>query len=227
MSEYAVDARDLTKVYQMGEIEVRALQGVSVQVKPREIVAIIGPSGSGKSTMMNILGALDRPTSGEYYLDGENVAHMTDEQLADVRNRKVGFIFQRFNLLPRSSALSNVQLPLRYLRGSNGKKSREELARKALESVGLGNRLHHRPSELSGGQQQRVAVARAIVNNPAIVMADEPTGNLDTRSGDEVMELLNNLNKERGTTIVIITHDMEIAEKAQRVVKIRDGMIEQ
>lgn len=227
VSEYAVDARELTKVYTMGEIEVHALRGVSVQVKPEEILAIIGPSGSGKSTMMSILGALDRPTSGEYYLDGENVAHMSDEQLADVRNRKVGFIFQRFNLLPRSSALSNVQLPLRYLRDSDGKADRERLAREALISVGLGDRLYHRPSELSGGQQQRVAVARAIVNNPAIVMADEPTGNLDTKSGDEVMELLSNLNKERGTTIVIITHDMEIAEKTQRVVKIRDGMIEQ
>lgn len=227
MSDLAVKARDLTKVYQMGEIEVHALRGVSLEVKPKEVLAIVGPSGSGKSTMMNILGALDRPTSGEYYLDGESVADMTDEQLADVRNRKVGFIFQSFNLLPRSSALANVEMPLRYQRNGNGGSSREELATEALESVGLGNRIHHRPSELSGGQQQRVAIARAIVNNPAIVMADEPTGNLDTKSGNEVMELLRNLNEAHGTTIVIITHDLEIAEQANRTVRIRDGMIEQ
>lgn len=227
MTDLAIKARDLTKVYQMGEIKVHALRGVSLDVKPKEILAIIGPSGSGKSTMMNILGALDRPTSGEYYLDGESVAEMTDEHLADVRNRKVGFIFQSFNLLPRSSALANVELPLRYQNNGNGRGSREKLAVEALESVGLGDRIHHRPSELSGGQQQRVAIARAIVNNPAIVMADEPTGNLDTKSGDEVMELLRNLNEERCTTIVIITHDLEIAEQAHRTVRIRDGMIEQ
>ena len=172
---------------------------------------------------MNMLGCLDRPSSGEYLLDGENVAQMNDNQLADIRNRKVGFIFQSFNLLPRSTALTNVELPLRYS-ASNGK--RRQKAQKALEDVGLDNRLHHRPNELSGGQQQRVAIARALVNEPSIIMADEPTGNLDTRSGDEIMELLLNLNKERGTTLIIVTHDPEVAELTERVIHIRDGCVE-
>jgi putative ABC transport system ATP-binding protein len=226
VANLAVDARNLTKVYQMGEVEVHALRGVSLKVAPKEVLAIIGPSGSGKSTMMNILGALDRPSSGEYYLDGVNVAEMSDEELADVRNRRVGFIFQSFNLLPRATALANVELPLRYQRDGNGI-NRKEKAAEALKAVGLGERIYHKPSELSGGQQQRVAIARAVVNEPAIVMADEPTGNLDSKSGDEVMDLLLNLNKERGTTIIIITHDLEIAERAHRTVHIRDGMIEQ
>ena len=226
MTKWAVDARNLTKVYQMGEIEVHALRGVSMKVAEKEVLAIIGPSGSGKSTMMNILGALDRPTSGEYYLDGVNVAEMSDEDLAEVRNSKVGFIFQSFNLLQRATALANVELPLRYQHNGNGINKKEK-AIAALEAVGLGQRMYHKPFELSGGQQQRVAIARAVVNEPAIVMADEPTGNLDTKSGDEVMELLLNLNKERGTTIVIITHDLEIAERAHRTVRIRDGMIEE
>ena len=223
MINYVVDAQDLTKVYQMGDVEVHALRGLSLQIAPGEVVSIMGPSGSGKSTLMNMLGCLDRPTSGEYFLDGESVAQMTDDQLADIRNRKVGFIFQSFNLLTRATAMANVELPLRYAgNGINRKAAAEE----ALKAVGLGARLNHRPSELSGGQQQRVAIARALVNNPAIVMADEPTGNLDTRSGDEVMELLLNLNKERGTTLIIVTHDPEVAELTERVVVIRDGLIQ-
>lgn len=224
MSAQGVEARDLTKVYKMGEVEVHALRGLSLQIEPGEVVSIMGPSGSGKSTLMNMLGCLDRPTSGEYYLDGENVAQMDDNQLAKIRNRKVGFVFQSFNLLPRSTALVNVELPLRY-RTSNGA-NRRRMAQEALEAVGLGDRLQHRPNELSGGQQQRVAIARAIVNNPSIVMADEPTGNLDSKSGDEIMELLLRLNQERGTTLIIVTHDPEIAEFTERVINIRDGSVE-
>ncbi len=223
MSEWVVDARDLTKVYQMGDVEVRALRGLSMCIEPGEVVAIMGPSGSGKSTLMNMLGCLDSPTSGEYYLDGERVAGMVDDQLADIRNRKVGFVFQGFNLLPRSSALANVELPLRY--SSTNGRSRRAMARSALEVVGLGDRMNHRPNELSGGQQQRVAIARAIVNEPSIVMADEPTGNLDTKSGDEIMELLLSLNHDQGTTLIIVTHDPEIAAHTGRVVNIRDGRV--
>lgn len=223
MSEWVVDARDLTKVYQMGDVEVHALRGLSMLIEPGEIVAIMGPSGSGKSTLMNMLGCLDSPTSGEYYLDGERVAGMVDDQLADIRNRKVGFVFQGFNLLPRSSALANVELPLRY--SSTNGRSRRGMARSALEVVGLGDRMDHRPNELSGGQQQRVAIARAIVNEPSIVMADEPTGNLDTKSGDEIMELLLSLNHDQGTTLIVVTHDPEIAAHTGRVVNIRDGRV--
>ncbi len=223
MSEWVVDARDLTKVYQMGDIEVRALRGLSMCIEPGEVVAIMGPSGSGKSTLMNMLGCLDSPTSGEYYLDGERVAGMVDDQLADIRNRKVGFVFQGFNLLPRSSALANVELPLRY--SSTNGRSRRGMARSALEVVGLGDRMNHRPNELSGGEQQRVAIARAIVNEPSIVMADEPTGNLDTKSGDEIMELLLSLNHDQGTTLIVVTHDPEIAAHTGRVVNIRDGRV--
>ncbi len=223
MSEWVVDARDLTKVYQMGDVEVRALRGLSMRIEPGEVVAIMGPSGSGKSTLMNMLGCLDSPTSGEYYLDGERVAGMVDDQLADIRNRKVGFVFQGFNLLPRSSALANVELPLRY--SSTNGRNRRAMARSALEVVGLGDRMNHRPNELSGGQQQRVAIARAIVNEPSIVMADEPTGNLDSKSGDEIMELLLSLNHDQGTTLIIVTHDPEIAAHTGRVVNIRDGRV--
>ncbi|MEW5868005.1 MAG: ABC transporter ATP-binding protein [Chloroflexota bacterium] len=224
MNEWVVETKDLTKVYRMGEIDVHALRGLSLGIQRGEVVAIMGPSGSGKSTLMNILGCLDVPTTGEYYLDGENVAGMNDNQLANIRNRKVGFVFQSFNLLPRSTAITNVELPLRYS-PPNGS-SRRQRAIEALKAVGLENRLGHRPQELSGGQQQRVAIARALVNNPSIVMADEPTGNLDSRSGDEIMELLLNLNKERGTTLIIVTHDPEIAEHTQRVIRIRDGQME-
>ena len=221
---FVVEAHDLVKVYKMGEVEVQALRGASLKIERGEVVAIMGPSGSGKTTLMNILGCLDRPTSGEYILDGESVATLNDDQLANIRNHKVGFVFQSFNLLSRQSALSNVELPLRYAGLVDGK--RRERAKAALEAVGLGDRLTHRPMELSGGQQQRVAVARAIVNEPAIIMADEPTGNLDSKVGKEIMTLLLNLNKERGTTLIIITHDPTIGEQAQRIIRIRDGVVE-
>jgi putative ABC transport system ATP-binding protein len=218
-----IEAHDISKVYKMGEVEVEALRGVSFQIKRGEVVAIMGPSGSGKSTLMNTLGCLDRPTSGEYILDGEPVASLNDDQLASIRNRKVGFVFQSFNLLSRQTAITNVELPLRY---SGNQEGRRDRAIAALESVGLGDRMTHRPYELSGGQQQRVAIARAIVNTPAIIMADEPTGNLDSKVGKEIMSLLLNLNKESGTTLIIVTHDPVVAEQTQRVIRLRDGLLE-
>lgn len=218
-----VDAHDLTKVYTMGEVKVHALRGLSTQIKQGEVVGIMGPSGSGKSTLMNILGCLDRPTEGDYYLDGVSVATMNDDQLARIRNEKVGFVFQTFNLLPRSTALINVMLPLRYSQDRSNSRQRAE---KALIEVGLGDRMDHRPNELSGGQQQRVAMARALVNEPAIIMADEPTGNLDTKTGDVLMEMLLTLNREKGTTLIIVSHDPEIAHLAERIVYIRDGVVE-
>ena len=221
--DWVIEARDLVKTYKMGEFEVQALRGVSFKIARGEVVSIMGPSGSGKSTMMNTLGCLDRPTSGEYILDGEAVGEMNDDQLASVRNRKVGFVFQSFNLLSRLTALGNVELPLRYAGITEG---RRERARAALTSVGLEDRMTHRPYELSGGQQQRVAVARAIVNDPAMIMADEPTGNLDSKVGKEIINLLLNLNKERGTTLIIVTHDAAIAEQTQRVIRLRDGELE-
>jgi putative ABC transport system ATP-binding protein len=224
-NQWVVEAEGLTKTYRMGEIEVKALRGASLHVKSGEIVAIMGPSGSGKSTLMNILGCLDRPTAGQYQLAGEEVSQLTDEQLADIRNRKVGFIFQTFNLLARATALSNVELPMRYSR-QNGA-NRRERAMEALASVGLEDRIKHRPNELSGGQQQRVAIARAMVNNPSIIMADEPTGNLDSASGEEVMKVLLQRNRELGTTLIIITHDPDIAGHCQRVVHIRDGVTQE
>jgi putative ABC transport system ATP-binding protein len=207
----------------MGEVEVEALAGVSFTIARGEVIAIMGPSGSGKSTLMNTLGCLDRPTSGEYMLDGESVASLTDDQLADIRNRKVGFVFQSFNLLSRQTAITNVELPLRYSGRTTGRKQR---AMEALQAVGLGDRMTHRPTELSGGQQQRVAIARAIVNTPAIIMADEPTGNLDSKVGREIMNLLLTLNRESGTTLIIVTHDPTIAEQTQRVIRLRDGLLD-
>lgn len=222
MESWVVNAKDLSKVYKMGNVEVHALRGLSLQVKAGEVMAIMGPSGSGKSTLMNILGCLDRPSSGSYELDGESVANLDDDQLADIRSRKVGFIFQTFNLLGRTTALDNVELPLRYAGASNG---RRERARQALEAVGLGDRLHHRPNELSGGQQQRVAIARALVNKPAIILADEPTGNLDSKAGEDIINLLLGLNKTQGVTLIIVTHDQDIAAQTNRIVTIRDGQI--
>lgn len=222
MSEWVIEADTLVKTYQMGEVEVRALRGVSLKVRPGEVVSIMGPSGSGKTTLMNLVGCLDRPTSGSYRLDGELVSDLSDDELAEVRSHKVGFVFQSFNLLGRHTALVNVELPMRYAGVLRGRKRR---ATEALEAVGLGDRLHHRPNELSGGQQQRVAIARALVNNPSIILADEPTGNLDSKSGDEVVRYLLGLNKERGTTLVFVTHDPEIAARTRRVVRLFDGEI--
>ena len=222
--ENVIEVHDITKVYQMGEVEVRALAGVSFNIQKGEVVSIMGPSGSGKSTLMNMLGCLDRPSSGEYYLDGELVSTLTDDQLAEIRNRKVGFVFQSFNLLTRITSLANVELPLRYAGLREGRRDR---ARTALEAVGLGDRVNHRPVELSGGQQQRVAVARAIINNPSIIMADEPTGNLDSKVGQEIMDLLLSLNRERGTTLIIVTHDPTIAAQTERVIRLIDGILDE
>jgi putative ABC transport system ATP-binding protein len=223
MDDCVIQANNLTKVYKMGDVEVHALRGLSMRICQGEVVAIMGPSGSGKSTLMNIIGCLDRPTSGEYILDGSRVSDMSDDQLATIRNRKVGFVFQSFNLLPRATALANVELPMRYAPLVKGRK---EKAADALESVGLGDRIYHRPNELSGGQQQRVAIARALVNEPAIILADEPTGNLDTKSGREIMDLLLTLNRERGATLIIVTHAPDVAERTQRIISIRDGVVE-
>ncbi len=216
-----ITIENMTKLYLMGEHEVRALNGVSLTIYEGEFVAIMGPSGSGKSTMMNMLGALDKPTRGRYVLGGVDVSQLSDDALADIRNRKIGFVFQNFNLLTRTPAIEQVELPLIYA----GKSQRRQLAQAALELVGLGDRLDHKPSELSGGQQQRVAIARALVNEPDIILADEPTGNLDSKSGTEIMRIFQELNRERGITVIFVTHDPWIARHTRRVITLADGLV--
>jgi putative ABC transport system ATP-binding protein len=223
-----IEARDLAKTYRLGSVEVPALQGVSFRIERGEVVAIMGQSGSGKSTLMNVLGCLDLPTSGQYFLDGEDISRMGDDQLAEIRNQKIGFVFQQFNLLPRMTVRRNAELPLMYA-GTNGGMSQKEIQQRAesiLAAVGLGDRMNHRPTELSGGQQQRVAIARALVNQPALILADEPTGNLDSHTGAEIINLLLGLNRESGLTLVIVTHDPAIAAHAGRVIRLKDGLVE-
>jgi putative ABC transport system ATP-binding protein len=217
-----IDIRDITKVYPMGEENVYALRGVSVGVERGEYVAIMGPSGSGKSTLMNLIGCLDTPTSGSYVLNGKEVARMTDDELAAIRNQEIGFVFQTFNLLPRTSAIQQVELPLVY--GGLSRKERRDRAVKSLNAVGLGDRMNHTPNEMSGGQRQRVAIARALINDPSILLADEPTGNLDSQTGAEIMALFDELNS-RGNTIVVVTHEEDIAAHARRIVRLKDGQI--
>jgi putative ABC transport system ATP-binding protein len=218
-----IDIENITKDYVMGEEIVRALRGVSLQIRRNEYLAVMGPSGSGKSTLMNMLGCLDTPTSGRYEFNGRNVAEMDDDELAAIRNREIGFVFQTFNLLPRATSLRNVELPLIY--AGMDPESREERATQALTDVGLGDRIQHKPNELSGGQRQRVAIARALVNNPSIILADEPTGNLDSKTGEEIMALLEDLY-QRGNTIILVTHERDIAAHARRTIHLRDGVVE-
>ncbi len=218
-----IEINQVTKIYEMGSEILYALNGIDLSINKNEYVAIMGPSGSGKSTLMNIIGCLDTPTSGNYKLNGKNVHEMVDDELAEIRNREIGFVFQTFNLLPRSNALHNVELPLIY--SGMSKSERIKKAEQALVNVGLGDRMKHKPNELSGGQRQRVALARALVNNPSIILADEPTGNLDTKTGEEIMNLFEELNKN-GNTIILVTHEEDIAKHAHRIVKIRDGLIE-
>jgi len=220
-----ISARNLIKTYVVGEVEVKALRGVNLEVRRGEFLAVTGPSGSGKSTFMHIVGCLDRPTSGQYFLDGQDVSRMSKDALAAVRNKKIGFVFQGFNLLSRTSALDNVELPLLYGGGGMKTSERHKRALDVLALVGLGNRADHHPNQLSGGQQQRVAIARALINNPSIVLADEPTGNLDTKTSIEVMGIFQRLNQERGITVVLITHEMDIAEYGTRIVQFRDGLV--
>jgi putative ABC transport system ATP-binding protein len=215
-----ISIEEVKKVYQIGDVEVTAMNGITCQVETGEMVSIMGPSGSGKSTMMNIIGCLDRPTSGKYKLDGNDVSLLKDDQLADIRNKKLGFVFQSFNLLPRTSAVANVELPLVY----SGTRNKRQLAMEALESVGMSHRAHHRPSEISGGEQQRVAVARALVSKPSVILADEPTGNLDSQTSQSIMTLLQELN-QTGITIVLVTHEEDIAKYTKRTIYLRDGKI--
>ena len=216
-----IEIENVTKVYRMGEVGVAALGGIDLSVRHGEMVAIMGPSGSGKSTLMNIIGCLDVPSSGKYILDNEEVGRLGDDRLAEIRNRKIGFVFQAYSLLPRLTALANVELPLLYGNGH----SRSKRALEALERVGLGQRAHHRPTELSGGEQQRVGIARALVKNPTILLADEPTGNLDSRSSEEIVAILQRLNREEGLTVIIVTHEADIAAHTQRIVAMRDGVV--
>jgi len=219
----AIEIKDMVKTYQLGNSEVQALRGVSLEIEKNEYIAIMGPSGSGKSTIMNLLGCLDIPTSGTYLLEGKNVSNLNDDSLAEIRNQKIGFVFQTFNLLPRADVFRNVELPMVY--GGIPVSKRKQMAEEAIRRVGLGDRMNHKPSELSGGQRQRVAIARALVNNPSIILADEPTGNLDSATGEEIMAIFDQLH-EAGNTIILVTHESDIAEHAHRVVKLKDGLVE-
>jgi len=218
-----IEAKDIWKVYRLGEAEVQALRGVNLTIEPGEYVAIMGPSGSGKSTLMNVLGCLDRPTGGAYRLDGLAVSDLDDSQLAEIRNKKVGFVFQMFNLLPRFAAWKNVELPLVYAGVGAGERKRRALA--ALETVGLAARAHHRPNELSGGERQRVAIARALLNSPSIILADEPTGNLDSKTGEEIIRLFERLNEQQRVTVIVVTHDSAVAQHTRRIIRLFDGQV--